>query len=198
MINNEKEIWRAHPNITGIEVSTFGRVRTLDRVTSSEKYTRFTKGHVLKQRNDKDGYLLVDVLIDGKRITKKAHRLVAQTFIHNIDNLPQVNHRDCDRKNNNVENLEWCTSSYDRQYREKYGVSQTEAIGNPVFAVNLNTNEVLHFRSQCEASRELGASQGNINNVIKGRYKQTCGFWFVNDDDNAGDAIKHKLNALQS
>ena len=193
----KSEIWESHPDIPGIQVSTLGRVRTLDKVTSSEKYTRFTKGHVLKQCNDKDGYLMVSVTVDGKRTTKKVHRLVAQTFLPNPNGFPMANHKNCVRDDNRVSNLEWCNNSYNQKYREKHGVSQTEAAGHPVFAVNLATLEVLHFRSQHEASRVLGISNGNVNKVIKVKYKQTGGFWFTNADDKADDAIKCKLQEIK-
>ena len=197
MINNEEEIWKALPGVPGVEVSTFGNVRTLDRLVSTEKRTQFTKGHILKQYKTHDGYLQVSIPIDGKWTVGKIHRVIAQTFIPNPENLPQVNHLDCDRTNNNVSNLEWCTASYNAKYREKNGVLSAEARGHPVLAVNLVTLEVLHFRAQREASRKLGVYRQNIDKVIKGRYKQTGGFWFTNDDENIGDAIKIKLNEIK-
>jgi len=192
----ETEIWKSLPGVAGVEVSTFGRVRTLDKVVSSEKITQFIKGRVLKQNDNNCGYLQVNIPIDGKWALKLVHRLVAETFISNPENFLQVNHRDCDRTNNNVENLEWCTASYNQKYREKYGVSQTEAAGHPVFAVNLNTLKVSRFRSQHEAGRELGLFDQNIRAVIKGRRNHTGGFWFTNDDDKATDAIKNKLHKI--
>jgi len=57
--------------------------------------------------------------------------------------------------------------------------------------------EVLHFRSQHDAGRELGIFYPHINAVIKGRYKYTHGYWFVNDDENADDAIKNKLHNIR-
>ena len=192
-MENEVEVWKSHPDITGIEVSTLGRVRTLDRVTSTEKMTRFQKGRVLKQHDNGNGYLKVNIPINGKQASKKVHRLVAQTFISNPDNLPQVNHRDCNRANNNISNLEWCTASYNQKYREKYGVSQTEAAGHPLFAIKMATLEVLHFRSQQEAGRALGFGQGGIGAVIRGKQEYTNGLWFVNDDDNAVSLTKSKL-----
>ena len=190
---SKTEIWKSHPDIPGIEVSTFGRVRTLDRVVSSEKRTRFTKGHVLKQHDNTHGYLNVCIPIDGKGTMKYVHRLVAQTFIQNPNNLPEINHKNCDKYDNRVSNLEWCTSSYNSQYREKYGISQTESSGHPLFAINLTTLKVSRFRSQSEASRSLGFFQESINAVVNGKQKQTHGYWFVNDDENASDAIKRKL-----
>ena len=195
-MKGQTEIWKVHPDIVGIEVSSFGNVRTLDRVVSSEKMTRFQKGRVLKQSDNGMGYLKVNIPINGKQASKKVHRLVAQTFISNPDNLPQVNHRDCNRKNNKVKNLEWCTASYNQKYREKHGVSQTEAAGHPLFAIKMATLEVLYFRSQQEAGRLLGFGQGNIGAVIRGKQKYTNGFWFVNADDKAVDLTKQKLREL--
>lgn len=195
-MENETEIWESHPEYAGIEVSTLGIVRTLDRVVPTERGTWFFKGRILKTSSEKGGYLHVNIKVDGKWTTKKVHRLVAQTFIPNPDNLPEVNHLDCDRANNNVENLEWCSKSYNRQYREKYGISQTEAIGHPVFAVNLTTMEVLHFRSKAEAGRVLGVFNQSISNVIKGKIKQTGGYWFKEDDNNGIEADNDKLKGI--
>jgi len=193
VINNEEEIWKSHPDIVGIEVSTLGRVRTLDRITSNGRGTYSVKGRVLKQWDNGNGYLHVNLRMNGKKVNKKVHRLVAETFIPNPDNLPQVNHLDCDRTNNNVENLEWCTASYNIKYREKFG----EAQGHPLFAINLTTLKVSRYPSQIEASRELRVGQGNINAVIEGRLKQIGGYWFTNDDNNAADTIKQKLYEIK-
>ena len=188
-MTSKSEIWKSHPDIEGIEVSTLGRVRTLDRLESSEERTQFTKGRVLKQSENSNGYLQVCFRMNNKSFYKRVHRLVAQTFLPNPDGFQMVNHRDCNRKNNNVENLEWCTASYNSKYREKFG----NALSKPVLAINLSTLEVSYFRSQSEASRKLGVFQPQINAVIKGKRKQTGGFWFTNADDNADDAINRKL-----
>ena len=190
------EIWRKHPEIDKLEVSTFGNVRVLDRMVSNEKQKYLIKGRILGQFDNGNGYLQINISIDGKKTTKYVHRLVAQTFIDNPDSLPQINHKDCDTKNNDVENLEWCTPKYNCQYREKYGVSRTEVAGTPVFAINLATLKVSHFRAQREASRLLGLDQPYISAVIKGRYKYTHGYWFTNADDKAVDLTKQKLREI--
>lgn len=190
-MTSKSEIWKSHPDIAGIQVSTLGRVRTLDRVVYGKKRTRLVKGRVLKQYgNVVNGYLIANIPIDEKWATKSVHRLVAQTFIPNPDNLPQINHKDCNRTNNNVDNLEWSSRSHNIQYREKFG----EALRHPIFAINLDTNEVSHFSSQAEAGRVLGLRQPNVNAVIKGRIKQTGGYFFVNDDGHAVDVVKSKLH----
>jgi len=155
-------------------------------------------GHYYKSRHNHNGYLTVSFRIDGKKVNKLVHRLVAETFINNLDDLPQVNHKDCNRTNNNVENLEWCTVSYNAKYREKYGTSSTESRGRPVLAVNLKTQEVSQFSSQHEASRTLGFSQGNINGVIIGKLNKTHGYWFTNADDyEAVTIVRDELKLLE-
>ena len=193
----ETEIWKKYPEIEKLEVSSFGRVRTLDRVVPREKHTLFIKGRVLKQHDTGHGYMQVHFRVDGKHVLKLVHRLVAQTFIQNPNDLPEINHKDSDRANNNVSNLEWCSRSYNQKYRDKFGISNTELRGHPVFAINLKTQEVSQFPSQMEASRELGVFGGNINKVTRGKLKQTGGFWFVNDDNKAADAIKNKLHNIR-
>ena len=173
------EFWKKHPYIEKIEVSSFGRVRSV-------------KGHCYKGSHDRVGYLKSCFRINGKFVNKKVHRLVAEAFIPNPNSLPQVNHKDCNRANNNASNLEWCDGTYNSQYREKSG----EALGVPIFTVNLATLEFSRFRSQREASRTLRIDVRSINKVIKGRRKTAGGYWFVNDDDKAVDVTKHKLHEI--
>lgn len=185
----KNEVWKMYPEFSFIQVSTIGRVRTLDRVVTRGKGMYVVKGRILKQRRDKDGYLKVHFGVNGKQIDMKVHRMVAETFILNPDNLPQVNHKDCDRANDNVDNLEWCDGSYNFQYREKYG----KALSSPVYAINLNTLEVSRFESQSEASRELGVSLGHLNDVLKGRRKTAKGYWFVNAGNHAVEYTRNKF-----
>jgi len=182
-MSSQVELWLKHPDIDIFEVSSFGRVRSVE-------------GHYYKIITRSDGYLQVSTKDNGNQIHKLVHRLVAETFLSNPDNLPQVNHKDCNKANNKASNLEWCNNSYNQKYRDKFGISNAESKGHPLFSVNLGTLEVSHFRGQREASRALGVSQGSINKAIRGKCEQTCSYWFVNDDGHAVDVVKSKLHDI--
>jgi len=108
------EEWRPIEGYEGLyDVSSYGRVRSLDRY---DNRNCFRKGHILKQSNDGRGYMSIVLCLNGIFKRYLIHRLVAQTFIPNPDNLPQVNHKDENKSNNRIENLEWCNQKYNNDY----------------------------------------------------------------------------------
>ena len=112
-IKKQATIWKRFPKIPFIEANQFGEIRTIDHWTTYKNGRRkLIKGRILRQYNDGRGYMQVSVSVNGKRITLKVHRIVAVCFIPNPNGYPEVNHIDCDRSNNRVDNLEWCTSQY--------------------------------------------------------------------------------------
>ena len=99
------EEWRAVPGYEGLyEVSNKGNVRNVRRNT------------LLRLPKNKYGYIQVGLYKNGIRTEFKVHRLVAQAFIPNPDGLPQVNHKNEVKTDNNVDNLEWCTAKYNNNY----------------------------------------------------------------------------------
>lgn len=192
---NDIEVWKSYPEFEFIQGSSLGGVRTLDRcVTRKNGRKQFIKGRILKQRRQKSGYMYVNFSVNGKQVNLRVHRIIAACFLPNPNNLPQVNHIDCDRTNNRVENLEWCSREYNSAYRNKFGVSYKEAAPkSPVIAVNLKTLEALQFPSQKEAARQLGASVGTINEVIKGKRNKHHGYWFTNADSQAVESVIEKF-----
>lgn len=98
-----KEQWKDIADFDNYEVSDLGNVRNK------------TTGKILKPLK-KNGYLYVDLYNNGDSKHKYIHRLVANSFIPNPLNLPQVNHKDCNRANNNVDNVEWCSAQYNNEY----------------------------------------------------------------------------------
>jgi len=97
------------------QVSNLGRVRSMPRTIHRKKFGNvYVKCHILKS-TESFGYKYVS-LCKGSQKRLRIHRLVAEAFIPNPDNLPQVNHKDEDKSNNRADNLEWCTQEYNQSY----------------------------------------------------------------------------------
>ena len=108
------EEWRQIQGYEGLyEVSNLGRVKSLERY---DKMGRLIKEKTLNPRKHKKGYLYVGLSKDGIQKKYSIHRLVAIAFIPNPNNLPQVNHKDENKENNCLDNLEWCTNEYNCNY----------------------------------------------------------------------------------
>lgn len=109
-----QEIWKSLKGIVEYgnyyEVSNLGRVRSIDRRVNSRNGKRLVKGQILKQWIDKDGYCRVTLNLNQRKKHYGIHRLVALSFIKNPENKPQVNHKDGNKQNNRVDNLEWLTN----------------------------------------------------------------------------------------
>ena len=116
-------------------VDQFGRVfsddRTIHVVDNGREYDKFIAGKQMKQRLHSNGYKTVDLTKDGTTKRKYVHRLVAEAFIQNPDNLPFINHKDEDKTNNFVENLEWCTNEYNVNYGSAIDRARKKKIGIP-------------------------------------------------------------------
>lgn len=202
----ETEIWKTYPDFDFIQGSNLGRVRTLDRYVPDRKNgKRFVRGHVLKQFRESSGYMRVHVGVNNEGVKLSVHRVIASCFLPNPSNLGQINHKDCNRANNAVSNLEWCTNKQNIAYRDKLGhTARNNAPKSPLFAVNLDTLEPLWFESQSEAGRQLNADVGSINKVLKGRQKKTHDCWFTYADSSAvedtrdkfGDKVANKVAEL--
>lgn len=114
-----EEIWKPVKDFEGYyEVSNLGRVRSVDRIVydTVRKCNRLLKGKVLTIRDNGHGYKGVMFCKEHKIYNKYVHRMVAETFIPNPNNLPCINHKDEDKSNNAASNLEWCTYLYNTTY----------------------------------------------------------------------------------
>ena len=120
---NKDEIWKDIPNYEGIyQVSNLGRIRSLDReITYANGKVGLYKGRIMKLKMSKYGYVVFHFSVDNKKKAITVHRLVAETFIPNPGDKPCVNHIDCNRANNKVSNLEWCTYKENVQHAIKCG-----------------------------------------------------------------------------
>ena len=113
----KKEYWKPVVGYEGLyEVSNWGRVKSIKRIVKSPRGYRTVCERTLKPTKDSHGYLCVSLYKEGKMKFVKIHRLVAEAFLDNPDNLPQINHKDEDKTNNHVNNLEWCDAKYNSNY----------------------------------------------------------------------------------
>lgn len=160
------------------EVSNLGRVRNCQ----SRK--------ILKQEVTRSGYLKVFLYKNKQRKCKAVHRLVALSFLGiPSDEKMQVNHKDLNKKNNSLENLEWCTPSYNVHHswvnggRIKNKKSLMKVLRKPIEQRTLDGKLIKTWISLSEAARALGLSVSNICACSKGRIKSTGGYkWIVCSD----------------
>lgn len=170
-----EERWSVIDEAPEYEVSTEGRVRNIKR-------KNYIMGSI-----DRDGYPRVMLTTKGpngdyekcKKITRFRHRLVAKAFIPNPDNLPVVNHKDENKGNANVENLEWCTVKYNVNYGEgaKQRVETLKKLQRDIFdrhprevyVYDKDTHEFIgRFDSMTVAAKELDCDYRTIYKVAKG------------------------------
>jgi hypothetical protein len=120
------EVWKDIKDYEGIyQVSNFGNVKSLDReVAPNNRVPYWRKGKICKQSKSNLGYMTVGFTVNNVKVNKYVHRLVAETFITNWCNHPQVNHVDCDKTNNRMYNLEWCTNSQNQIHATKNGLNK--------------------------------------------------------------------------
>lgn len=198
------EVWKDVVGYEGLyQVSNLGRVQSLG-------HDNWHKGRILKPHLDgKGNYFMVGLSKDKHTKHKLVHRLVAETFIPNPENLPQVNHKDENKQNNIVENLEWCTNEYNINYNngaamkraiktryERYDrkelVKKTKETKRKrgSFSAEIPVNQftwdgrfIARYISLTEAMKATGAQMHVISRCCRGFCKQAGGFVWLFDKD---------------
>ena len=158
-----KEMWKDIPEYEGLyQVSTYGRVKSLKRLKKTKLKNQeyvFIKERILKQHSNKKGM--------GK--TKQVHRLVAETFIPNPNNLPQINHKDKNPNNNYINNLEWCNA----QYNNNYG-TRIERMTKKIEQYTKDNEFIKLWKNEAEIIKTLKIY--HIGDCCKGKRKTAGGF----------------------
>lgn len=165
----KEEIWKDIEDYEGLyQVSSFGKIKSLPRNTTIKK------ARILKPSIDKDGYYKVPLSKNG--IIKRCfvHRLVAQTFLENKNNYPVVNHKDENKQNNNVDNLEFCSIKYNTNYN---GANFRRALKKRKAIYQIKNGIVIKkWDSATTASKKLKISRGNIVSCLYKNRKTAGGY----------------------
>ena len=156
-----KEIWKDIKDYEGhYQVSNLSRVKSI----------KFGKERILKPVTDRHGYLIVGLWKNNKQKIYKVHRLVAEAFLPNPYNLPQVNHKDENPLNNNVNNLEWCDAKYNNNFGTRIErISKRRS--KTVLQYDLEGNFIREWKSTAECGRN-GFNQAHVAACCQGKLKK--------------------------
>ena len=166
-----EKLWKEIPGTDGkYLISTAGEVMAISRRVKFGHVYRWTKTKLLTPRDNGKGYLELEFL--GKH--HYIHRLVAEAFIPNPYNFPCINHKDENKENNSVENLEWCDYSYNTNYGTRTKRAKEKRFGDRFVVINLNTGDV--YQTPKDASRATGIHNDSISRVCKGKSKTAGGY----------------------
>ena len=181
------EIWKDIENFEGLyQISNLGRVKSANRVVHVEdpknhrKYDKHFPECIKTTNLDTKGYVMVTLKKNGKTSRYRIHRLVANAFIPNPNNLPQVNHIDENKENNCVDNLEWCTN----EYNIKYG-TRISRISNKRKGISThNSIKVKVFSTVYDSLTKAGNAIGVSGDTVKRRIETNIEGYSYYDNEN--------------
>ena len=148
-------------------------------ITPEGEVYGYKRRRFLKPVCEKNGYLRVNLYKDGKMKHYCVHRLAAEAYIPNIDNLPQINHKDENKANNCIQNLEWCNCKYNINYGT-HNEKVSNSLKIPILQYDLDGNFIREWSSATDVGREV---KGGICSCLKGRKKTAYGYiWKYKED----------------
>lgn len=169
MDNIEEEIWK---DVVGFEnyyeVSNYGRVKRKKGFTyyKDGRIAEFSET-ILKPGKNRKGYYIIYLSVNSKKYTKSIHRLVALAFIDNPNNLPQVNHINCNKLDNKVENLEWMSNLENLRHAFKNNIFKERDLKNSntgLKVINIKTGEI--FNNIRIASETIPYSRNYLQSML--------------------------------
>lgn len=175
IVNKMEEIWKDIKGYEGLyQVSNLGRVK---RILFINRICIKEKEKMLKPRQNKFGYLLVSLSKNGKIKQITIHRLVAETFLNNPNNYSDINHKDENKQNNNVDNLEFCTHKYNTNYgtRVQKIKEKNKLKGKSILQIK-NGKIIKKWFNIKQAGTQLNINTKNICSCCKGKRKSAGGY----------------------
>ena len=181
-----EEIWKDVVGYEGLyQVSNLGRVKSVAYMRKLGNHSYWCSEKILSLTNGKGGYLRIKFTKNGLNFFAQVHRLVAEAFIPNPNNYPQINHKDENKQNNVVSNLEWCTAKYNNNYGTKIQRARVKQRGRtgggkrnykPVLQMDLNGNIINEYKSMAEAQKMTNTHINGIVACCKGRRNKAGGY----------------------
>ena len=166
MENLFNEIWKPVKGFEGLyEVSNMGNVRSVDRYVMNGNRYCFLKGKPRKPYTNSKGYLITNLSKNGQVKTYFVHRLVAEAFIPNPNDLPFIDHINTIRDDNRVENLKWC--SYKENSNNPLTIEHIISRKNKSVYYIDEQGKRISFKSMTEAARKIGCSSSTITRALK-------------------------------
>lgn len=172
----EKEFWKDIKGYEGLyQVSSLGRVRSLDRELYQQGRVQRYKGALISPYKINSGYLSVRLSKNNKKKGHTVHRLVAEAFLPNPSAHPCINHKDENKQNNIVSNLEWCSYSYNNK-ASSANAMKPEKYGHKISMYNKRGKFLKTFPSSHRASDEMGIARSSIVDCCKKRCHSAGGY----------------------
>lgn len=176
------ETWKDVVGYEGLyAVSDCGKIKSYDRI---DALGRLKCGQELSTKRNNRGYVQVHLSANGKQKMKLLHRLVAEAFLENPNNYPQVNHKDENKDNNSVDNLEWCDNLYNRRYGtgyqrscekhdyKKIGLSNSKRVRQ----LSKSGRVIAEYKSITDAMIKTGIKDRKIRMCFNGRIDNAGGY----------------------
>ena len=159
-------------------------------LTKSGKLRNKNTGLLFKDTPDNDGYVYNVIKTNNKNLKVSRHRLMAKTFLQNPNDLPTVNHKDLNKSNNSIDNLEWMSYSDQVKHSHKININRKDPYSKKVIQIK-NKKNIAKFKSIKEASEQTNTPKSGISLCCMGKQSSSNGFmWeYDNDDNNDNDGI---------
>lgn len=161
--------WKPIKDFCGYYINRNGEVKSTNAFKG-------TKEIILKGSISNKGYKIVSLMNNGKVYSRTIHKLLAQAFIPNPDNLPCINHKDGNKLNNSLDNLEWCDYGYNESEAYRLKLKRPRIKEKQLFQKDKKGNIIAIWNSVNELERLFGYSTGNICEVCNGNRKTAYGY----------------------